>query len=185
MWRRISGLFHPAAESGVGGLPAGRLSCVTGDRIAESACVFRIMANVQAEGGVVGYIDVSNKFDVVAAGRAGVETGRILVSQPDSAETALSVCAALAASGAVDLIVVDSADSLWTEDDMDLVRDPDDDGLPPVKQIVREIAAGALKSGCACLFTGMPANQRRGLSASQKAIAARVRHTIDLCYFPF
>ena len=51
-------------------------------------------------------------MDPVYAHHLGVDTERLLISQPDSGEQALSICEQLVRSGAVDMIVIDSVAAL-------------------------------------------------------------------------
>jgi recombination protein RecA len=70
------------------------------------------MREAQRVGGVAAFIDAEHAFDVTYARAIGVDTERLLVSQPDSGEQALEIVEMLARSGAVDVIVVDSVAAL-------------------------------------------------------------------------
>lgn len=58
------------------------------------------------------FIDAEHALDPVYARKIGVDVDNLLVSQPDYGEQALEICDALARSGAVDIIVVDSVAAL-------------------------------------------------------------------------
>jgi recombination protein RecA len=60
----------------------------------------------QIAGKVVCVIDMTREFDVVYAAELGVNTERLLVSQPDDAAQGAEILETLARSGAVDLIQV-------------------------------------------------------------------------------
>ena len=57
-------------------------------------------------------IDAEHALDPVYAKKLGVDIDALLVSQPDTGEQALEICDALARSGAIDVMVVDSVAAL-------------------------------------------------------------------------
>ena len=98
---------------GVGGLPRGRVTEVFGtESSGKSTLAYHIMAEAQKAGGTAAYIDAEHALDPGYAGKCGVDTEDLLVSQPDSAEQALEICEYLVRSGAVDIVVVDSVAAL-------------------------------------------------------------------------
>ena len=60
-----------------------------------------------------------HKLDPAYARKIGVDTGNLLISQPDNGEQALEICETLVRSGAVDLIVVDSVAALVPQAEID------------------------------------------------------------------
>ena len=70
------------------------------------------VANAQANGGIVAFIDAEHALDPEYARNLGVDTDALLVSQPDSGEQALEIADMLIRSGALDLIVIDSVAAL-------------------------------------------------------------------------
>ena len=70
-------------------------------------------------GGEVAFIDVEHALDPVYAGQLGVDIDNMLVSQPDSGEQALEIAEALARSGAIDCIVIDSVAAMVTKSEID------------------------------------------------------------------
>jgi recombination protein RecA len=70
------------------------------------------VAQAQKAGGVCAFIDAEHALDVTYARRLGVRVEELLVSQPDHGEQALEIVDRLVATGAVDLIVVDSVAAL-------------------------------------------------------------------------
>src|SRR3712207_8450683 len=61
------------------------------------------VANAQAAGGIVAFIDAEHALDPDYAKALGVDTDALLVSQPDSGEQALEIADMLIRSGALDL----------------------------------------------------------------------------------
>lgn len=98
---------------GVGGIPVGRTTEIFG---AESSGKTTIMQHIAAEaqksGGVAAYIDMEHALDTNYAERCGVDIEKLLISQPDTGEQALEIAEALARSGDIRLIIVDSVAKL-------------------------------------------------------------------------
>jgi recombination protein RecA len=58
--------------------------------------------------GYCAFVDAEHALDPSLAEAIGVDTSNLLLSQPDSAEQALSLVDTLIRSGSVDVVVVDS-----------------------------------------------------------------------------
>ena len=98
---------------GIGGVPKGRIIEIYGpESSGKTTVALHIVAECQKEGGVAAFIDAEHALDPVYAKHIGVDVDNLLVSQPDYGEQALEICDALARSGAVDIIVVDSVAAL-------------------------------------------------------------------------
>src|ERR1700760_4436096 len=65
------------------------------------------------------FIDVEHALDPIYARQLGVGVDNLLVSQPDFAEQALEITAALVASGSIDVLVVDSVAALVPKAELD------------------------------------------------------------------
>lgn len=98
---------------GVGGYPRGRVIEIFGaESSGKTTLALHAVAQAQMQGGLVAYVDAEHSLDPVYAESLGVDIDSLGVSQPDAGEQALEIVEALARSGAVDLIVVDSVASL-------------------------------------------------------------------------
>jgi len=98
---------------GVGGLPRGRVCEVYGpESSGKTTLTLQVIAEVQKTGGTAAFIDAENALDVGYAGKLGVKTEELLISQPDTGEQALEIADMLVRSGAVDVIVIDSVAAL-------------------------------------------------------------------------
>jgi len=98
---------------GIGGYPRGRIVEVFGpESSGKTTLTLHAIAGVQRAGGLAAFIDAEHAFDVTYAKNIGVETSRLLVSQPDHGEQALEIAEILTRSGAVSLVVVDSVAAL-------------------------------------------------------------------------
>src|SRR3954466_9034835 len=98
---------------GVGGLPRGRICEIFGpESSGKTTIALQVIAQAQKAGGMAAFIDVEHALDPNYARQLGVDVDNLLVSQPDHGEQALEITNALAATGAVDIIVVDSVAAL-------------------------------------------------------------------------
>src|SRR6478609_1901705 len=98
---------------GIGGLPRGRVVEIYGpESSGKTTVALHAIANAQAEGGICAFIDAEHALDPEYAGRLGVDTDNLLVSQPDNGEQALEIADMLVRSGALSLIVIDSVAAL-------------------------------------------------------------------------
>lgn len=99
--------------TGVGGLPRGRVVEIYGpESSGKTTVALHVIAQAQREGGIAAFIDAEHALDPVYAEALGVDIDSLLVSQPDNGEQALEIAEALARSGAVDILVVDSVAAL-------------------------------------------------------------------------
>jgi recombination protein RecA len=96
-----------------GGLPRGAIVEMFGaPSTGKTTLALQIAARVQADGATAAWIDAEHVFDAPYASRLGVRVGEMPLAQPASAEQALEIASQLAGSGAVDLLIVDSAAAL-------------------------------------------------------------------------
>ncbi len=99
--------------TGIGGLPKGRIVEIYGpESSGKTTLALHCIAEAQKAGGEAAFIDAEHALDPVYAKGLGVDVDSLLVSQPDNGEDALSITEALARSGALDVIVVDSVAAL-------------------------------------------------------------------------
>jgi recombination protein RecA len=105
---------------GVGGLPRGRICEIFGpESSGKTTIALQVIAEAQKMGGMAAFIDVEHALDPVYAKKLGVDTDNLLVSQPDFAEQALEITAALVTSGSIDVLVVDSVAALVPKAELD------------------------------------------------------------------
>lgn len=98
---------------GVGGYPRGRIIEMYGpESSGKTTVALHAVAEVQHRGGTAAYIDAENALDPQYAQALGVDIDNLLLSQPDTGEEGLEIADALIASGAVDIVVVDSVAAL-------------------------------------------------------------------------
>ncbi len=98
---------------GVGGYPRGRIVEIYGpESSGKTTLTLHAIAEAQRAGGIAAFIDAEHALDVAVRRALGVDTEKLLVSQPDTGEQALEIAEALVRSGAVDLVVIDSVAAL-------------------------------------------------------------------------
>ncbi len=101
------------AATGIGGLPKGRIVEIYGpESSGKTTLALQVVAECQRNGGEAAFIDAEHALDPEYAHNLGVDVNSLLVSQPDDGEQALEIAEALARSGAIDVIVVDSVAAL-------------------------------------------------------------------------
>ncbi len=99
--------------TGIGGLPKGRIIEIYGpESSGKTTLALQVVAEAQKNGGEAAFIDAEHALDPEYAEALGVDINSLLVSQPDNGEQALEIAEALARSGALDVIVVDSVAAL-------------------------------------------------------------------------
>ena len=101
------------AALGVGGMPRGRVIEIFGpESSGKTTLALHVISEAQRRGGMAAFIDAEHALDATYAGKLGVDTDNLLVSQPDSGEQALEIAEVLIRSGAVDVLVIDSVAAL-------------------------------------------------------------------------
>src|SRR5579871_2371020 len=99
--------------TGIGGYPRGRVVEIYGpESSGKTTLALHAIAEAQRHGGIAAFIDAEHALDVTYARAIGVETDKLLISQPDTGEQALDITEILVRSGAVDLVVIDSVAAL-------------------------------------------------------------------------
>jgi recombination protein RecA len=104
----------PALDAALGaGLPRGAIVELFGPAACgKSTLALQMVAAVRQYGFTAAWVDAEHAFDPIYATSLGVELKEFPVLQPESAEEALEMARQLAGSGALDLLVVDSAAAL-------------------------------------------------------------------------
>ncbi len=140
---------------GIGGIPRGRIIEIYGpESSGKTTVALHCIAETQKLGGEVAFIDVEHALDPVYAEKLGVDIESLLVSQPDSGEQALEIAEALARSGAIDCIVIDSVAAMVTKAEIDGVMGDTHVGQLArlMSQAMRKLTSVISKSNCAAIF---------------------------------
>ena len=140
---------------GIGGVPRGRIVEIFGpESSGKTTVALHILAEVQKAGGTAAFIDAEHALDPVYADALGVDINELLVSQPDCGEDALAICEALARSGAVDAIVVDSVAALVPRQEIEGDMGQSMVGVQArmMSQAMRKLSGVISKSNCVVVF---------------------------------
>ena len=141
---------------GIGGVPRGRIVEIFGpESSGKTTLIYHIIAEAQARGGVCAFIDTEHAMDPVYARAIGVDTDELLVSQPDYGEQALQIADRLIASGAVDVVAIDSVAALTPKAELDGQIGDQTVGLQArlMSQALRKLAGNLNRTNTVCLFT--------------------------------
>ena len=140
---------------GVGGVPRGRVIEIFGpESSGKTTLALHIVAEAQKLGGEAAYIDVEHALDPVYMQNLGVNLDTLLVSQPDTGEQALEIAEALARSGAIDVIVVDSVAAMTTRAEIEGEMGDSHVGMQArlMSQGLRKLTSVLSKSNTVCIF---------------------------------
>ena len=143
------------AALGVGGVPRGRIIEIYGpESSGKTTLALQILAEAQALGGIVAFIDAEHALDPSYAARLGVDIDEVLISQPDTGEQALEICDMLVRSGAIDAIVIDSVAALVPRAEIEGEIGDSNIGLQArlMSQALRKLAGSLSKSNTTCIF---------------------------------
>lgn len=143
------------AALGIGGVPRGRIIEVYGpESSGKTTLALQILAEAQALGGVVAFIDAEHALDPVYAARLGVDIDEVLISQPDTGEQGLEICDMLVRSNAIDCIVIDSVAALVPKAEIEGEIGDSSVGLQArlMSQALRKLAGSLSKSNTTCIF---------------------------------
>ncbi len=141
---------------GIGGVPQGRIVEIFGpESSGKTTLVNHIIAESQARGGVCAFIDTEHSLDPVYARAIGVDTDELLVSQPDYGEQALQIADRLIASGAIDVVAIDSVAALTPKAELDGQIGDQTVGLQArlMSQALRKLAGNLNRTNTVCVFT--------------------------------
>ena len=143
------------AALGIGGVPRGRIVEIYGpESSGKTTLSLEILAEAQAMGGVVAFIDAEHALDPTYAARIGVDIDEVLISQPDTGEQALEIVDMLVRSGAIDAIVVDSVAALTPRAEIEGEIGDTTVGLQArlMSQALRKLTSTISKTNTTCIF---------------------------------
>ena len=141
--------------TGIGGFPRGRIIEVYGpESSGKTTLALHVVAEAQKLGGEAAFVDAEHALDPVYAKNLGVDVDSLLVSQPDNGEQALEIVEALARSGALDVIIVDSVAALVPRAEIDGDMGDSHVGLQArlMSQALRKLAGVISKSNTIIIF---------------------------------
>ena len=140
---------------GLGGIPKGRVIEIYGpESSGKTTVTLHMIAEVQKQGGIAGFIDAEHALDPVYARNIGVDVDNLYISQPDNGEQALEITETMVRSGALDIVVVDSVAALVPKAEIDGDMGDSHVGLQArlMSQALRKLTAVISKSNCTVVF---------------------------------
>lgn len=143
------------AAIGVGGYPRGRIVEVYGpESSGKTTVALHAVAEVQKRGGTAAYIDAENAMDPAYAEALGVDIDSLILSQPNTGEEGLQIADTLIASGAIDILVVDSVAALVPRAEIDGEMGDSHVGLQArlMSQALRKLSGNINKTKTIALF---------------------------------
>lgn len=143
------------AATGIGGLPRGRIVEIYGPEASgKTTLALHVVAEAQKLGGEAAFVDAEHALDPVYAANLGVDVDSLLVSQPDNGEQALEIAEALARSGALDVIIIDSVAALVPRAEIEGEMGDSHVGLHArlMSQALRKLAGVIAKSNTIVIF---------------------------------
>jgi recombination protein RecA len=118
-----TGFARLDALLGTGGLPRGVSASFRGARsCGKTALALHCLAQAQARGGIVAFLDLCRIFDPLEAVARGVDLRWLLVLRPADADEGWALSAALVAGRQIDLLVVDLPNRLKATHESSLRR---------------------------------------------------------------
>ncbi|CAH58585.1 recombinase RecA [Ehrlichia ruminantium] len=140
---------------GIGGFPKGRIIEIFGpESSGKTTLALHVIAESQKKGGNCAFIDAEHALDIMYARKLGVNTGDLIVSQPDTGEQALHIVEYLICSGAIDVIVVDSVAALTPRAEIEGDMGDQHMGLQArlLSHALRKLTSIVSKANCILIF---------------------------------
>lgn len=140
---------------GVGGIPKGRIIEIYGpESSGKTTVALHMVAEVQKQGGIAGFIDAEHALDPVYAKAIGVDIDNLYISQPDNGEQALEITETMVRSGAIDIVVVDSVAALVPKAEINGEMGESHMGLQArlMSQGLRKLTGIISKTNCTVIF---------------------------------
>lgn len=115
-----TGSFGLDIALGIGGFPKGRIIEIYGpESSGKTTLALHAVAEAQKMGGVCAFIDVEHALDPMYAKKIGVDTSKLIISQPEHGEQALEIVDTMVQSGKFAVIVIDSVAALVTKSELE------------------------------------------------------------------
>jgi recombination protein RecA len=146
----------------IGGLPKGKICEVLGlPTSGKTTLALKFLAQAQAGGGQVAYVDQARYFDPDYAYRCGINLSRLWVGAPYSQVEALATMEALVRDGSLVALVFDLMDYAWDE--------------PSFVSCLNRLTAPLSRSGTSLLFLHTSTHSLEGSHSTVLAHYAAVR----------
>lgn len=141
---------------GIGGIPRGRITEVWGaEASGKTTLCYHTIAEAQRMKLGTAFIDVEHSIDPNRMKTIGIDTSKLVISQPNSAEEALEIVEMMIRSGDFGIICVDSVAALVPQAEVDRDMGESTIGLQArlMSQAMRKLASPTSKYNVALMFT--------------------------------
>lgn len=139
-----------------GGYPEGRIIEMYGpESSGKTTSTLHAIASYQKQGYTCAFVDYEHSFDPVYSRAVGVDTSKLIFTQPTSAEEGLDIIDALISSGEVKLVVVDSVAAMVPRKELEGESGDSVIGVHArlMSQAMRKLAGKTHKTGTTLVFT--------------------------------
>ena len=140
---------------GLGGIPKGRVIEIYGpESSGKTTVTLHMIAEVQKNGGIAGFIDAEHALDPVYAKNIGVDIDKLNIKKKKNGEQALEIAETMVRSGAIDIVVVDSVAALVPKAEIEGDMGDSHVGLQArlMSQALRKLTGVISKSNCTVVF---------------------------------
>ncbi len=164
---------------GTGGLPTGTLVELFGPPgSGKTTLALHFLAAAQEQGATVVYIDVERSLDGAWAAACGVNLEELILVSPNRGSEAMAMLESLLRTYAVDLVVIDSAAALVSDEELEgsLEDAPAELQSDFLARVLRRLHAMVERSRCCLLFL----NQTRQMGSGEQPPVAAGSRTLAL-----
>jgi recombination protein RecA len=169
--------FRALDETLGGGFPRGHMVELFGPSgCGKTSLAMQCLARAQKDGLTAAWIDADHTFDAAYAAALGVDMERVPFAQPVDAEQAMEITRTLVGSGAVDLVVVDSAAALVSRLELEAGIGNDAPGLHSrvLASVLQALRRTLKKSGACVVFLNQMRNRPEASSGEGETSAGGV-----------
>jgi recombination protein RecA len=172
-----SGSLRLDLALGTGGLPRGQIIEISGPiESGKTTLCLHVIVEAQKLGEMCAWIDADHTFTAQYAAHCGVTNDQLYLCEPSNAEQALEITQTLVSSGALAVIILDSVDSLVTQNELDSPLDvlSADDMHRILSQWLHRLAVECRETGTMLIFSSRTPAQLSATYHGLKADLARL-----------
>lgn len=161
---------------GVGGIPKGRITEIFGaEGCGKTSLCLHAISEAQKRGEYVLFVDAEHALSIDRMRQLGVDTGRMVLSQPNSGEEALDLVEMGIRSGNFSMIVVDSVAALVPQVEIEKDMGESVMGVHArlMSQAMRKLTAPTSKYKVALVFTNQVRTKIGGYVAADETTGGR------------
>lgn len=170
------------AALGVGGLPLGRIVEIFGPEAGgKTTLALHAAAMAQRQGLTTAYIDMEHALDPRYCNNLGVDMNKLIVSQPDTGDDALSLAKILVENG-VSLIVIDSVSALLSREELKKGITDANVGLQArmMSQGLRQLVPSVARSQSCIVFTNQVREKVSFMGGETTPGGRALKHTASI-----